>query len=60
MPLILVPRSQWPAEICEFKITLIYRVGSRIARATHGNLVLKRRGGKEREEEEVEQEEEEE
>jgi hypothetical protein len=40
-PLIPAPRKLRQVDLCEFKASLVYRVSSRIARATQRNLVLK-------------------
>jgi hypothetical protein len=39
-------------DLCEFEASLVYRVGSRTARATQRNLVLPKKKKKEEEEEE--------
>jgi hypothetical protein len=37
MPLIPALRRQRQADLCEFKVSLVYRMSSRTARATHRN-----------------------
>jgi hypothetical protein len=44
-PLISALRRQRKADLCEFKACLVYRVSSRIARATQRNPVSKKKGG---------------
>jgi hypothetical protein len=41
MPLITALGRQKQADLCEFKVSLVYRVSFRIARATQRNLVSK-------------------
>ena len=41
MPLVPALWRQRQADLCEFEASLVYRVGSRIARATQKSCVLK-------------------
>ena len=43
MPLTSVLRRQRQEDFCEFKVSLVYRVSSKTARATQKNSVQKRK-----------------
>ena len=45
MPLIPILGRQKQADLCEFKVSLVYRVSSRTARATQKKPCLEKEGG---------------
>jgi hypothetical protein len=46
MPLILAPKRQRQADLCEFKTSLVYRLSSKTARTTQRNPASKKQTNK--------------